>query len=412
MLWQTQGIDTMIRQAIRKGVAVALVVAGLCSTATDRAWSDTTASDAESLRAVTLLFRHSIVSPKFTAPKLKAEWPMGLRQLTALGIREMYDTGQDLRRKYVDDLGFVSGSYKPSEIYVRGSNTDRSLQSAQLLMLGLFPLGTGPDRAAYGKSLEPAPAAGLAFNPVPVHSVALADDWVLRPYTGKANCKRYKKFVKALPKTKLYREQGEKYRDLLRRASSATGMYENEDPNKILYSINEINEVLGASVQHNFPVPPEISDQDLRMIAELSDWNYHHQFLGKGVGKLMGGGFLSELVGNFTAVAKGDPRGRKFSLYAGHQRTVLGVEAALGIETARTTSPLFGGRVPPPATYYAFELHEPTKGAFAVRLRFNAKDGEQVVPIPGCKGQICAFDDFVGMASEMVPENWREACKG
>ncbi len=401
----------MNSRALRKGVTVALVVVGLCGVTHGQAWSES-AEDADSLRAVTLLFRHSIVSPKYTAPKVKAEWPMGLRQLTALGIREMYDTGQALRRRYVDELGFISGSYQPSEIYVRGSNTDRSLQSAQLLMLGLFPLGTGPDPAVYDKSLEPAPAAGLAFNPVPVHSVALENDWVLRPYTSKTNCKRYKKFVKALPKTKVYREQGDTYRDLLRLASSATGMYENEDPNKILYSINEIYEVLAASVQHNFPIPPEISDQDLQKIGELSDWNYHNQFLGKGVGQLMGSGFLSELTDNFSALAEGDPRGRKFSLYAGHQRTVLGVEAALGIETARTEGPLFGGRVPPPATYYAFELHEPRKGRFAVRLAFNGKDGEQAIPIPGCGGQMCAFGDFAGMVSKMVPRNWREACKG
>jgi acid phosphatase len=402
----------MNRQAVQKGITSALVVVGLYGAATGQAWSGTAVNSEDSLRAVTLLFRHSIVSPKYIAPKVKAEWPMGLRQLTALGIREMYDTGQALRRKYVDELGLISGGYQPSEIYVRGSNTDRSLQSAQLLMLGLFPLGTGPDPALYDESLEPAPAAGLAFNPVPVHSVALEDDWVLRPYTGKANCKRYKSFVKALPNTKLYREQGDNYRDLLRLASSATGMYENENPNKILYSINEIYEVLAASLQHNFPIPPEISEQDLRMIGALSDWNYHNQFLGKGVGKLMGGGFLGELVGNFIAVAKGDPRGRKFSLYAGHQRTVLGVEAALGIETARTKGPLFSGRVPPPATYYAFELHEPAEGRFEVRLKFNAKGGEQVIPVPGCGGQMCAFDDFIRTTSEMVPKNWRELCQG
>ncbi len=402
----------MKARAIRKGISVFLLVVALCGAPTVQAQADTAAGDAKTLRGVTLLFRHSIVSPKYTAPKIKAEWPMGLRQLTALGIREMYDTGQELRRKYVHELGFISGGYLPSEIYVRGSNTDRSLQSAQLLMLGLFPLGTGPDPAIYDESLEPAPAAGLAFNPVPVHSVALEDDVVLRPYTGKANCKRYKKFVKALPKSKLYREQGEKYRDLLRLASSATGMYEGEDPNKILYSINEIYEVLAASVQHNFPIPPEISDKDLKMIGELSDWNYHNQFLGKGIGQLMGSGFLGELTDNFSALAEGNPRGRKFSLYAGHQRTVLGVEAALGIETARTQGPLFGGRVPPPATYYAFELQEPAKGRFAVRLTFNGKDGAEAIPIPGCDGQVCAFDQFAEMVSKMTPNNWREACKG
>ncbi len=399
------------KQEMRKAATVALIVLGICGAA-GPAWSGTQKTDADTLRAATLLFRHSIVSPKYIAPKAKAEWPMGLRQLTALGIIEMYQTGQALRRKYVDELGFISGSYMPREIYVRASNTDRSLQSAQLLMLGLFPLGTGPDPAVYDTSLEAAPAPGQAFNPVPVHSVALENDRVLRPYTGKANCKKYKKFVKSLPKTELYRKQGRKYKDLLNLASSATGMYEGEKASKILYSINEIYEVLSASVQHNFPIPPEISDQQLQMIKALSDWNYHNQFLGKDVGKLMGGGFLAELTANFTAETKEDPRARKFSLYAGHQRTVLGVEAALGIETARTKGPLFSGRVPPPATYYLFELHEPTKGSFEVRLKFNSHGEEQTISVPGCGGPACAFETFAKLAAEMVPSDWRAACKG
>ena len=97
---------------VRKVLLATLVIVGLCGPVPAVAAADN--NDADTLRAATLLFRHSVVSPKFTAPKSKTVWPMGLRQLTALGIREMYDTGQELRRTYVDQLGFISGSYRPS----------------------------------------------------------------------------------------------------------------------------------------------------------------------------------------------------------------------------------------------------------------------------------------------------------
>jgi hypothetical protein len=217
--------------------------------------------------------------------------------------------------------------------------------------------------------------------------------------------------VKQLPKTELYRKQGAKYRDLLRRASTATGMYEGKSDSKLLYAINEINEVLSANIQHKLPLPDGLSPEDLQTISDLSDWNYHHQFLGREVGSLMGGPFLDEALANFIAVAKADPSGRKFSLYAGHQRTVLGVEAALGIETSRTEGPLFRGRIPPPATHYAFELHELAKGRFGVRLVFSSKAGEKVIEIPGCGGAMCPFDHFAKRVVEIMPKDWSKACR-
>ena len=45
--------------------------------------------DMATLRAVSLLFRHGVISPKYNLPKAKAEWPMGFMQLTSIGMRDM-----------------------------------------------------------------------------------------------------------------------------------------------------------------------------------------------------------------------------------------------------------------------------------------------------------------------------------
>ncbi len=368
-------------------------------------------SDRDTLRAVTLLYRHSVISPKYTPPKVDVEWPMGPRQLTAVGMRDMYERGRALRKKYVEELGLISGTYHQSQIYVRASNTDRALQSAQLLMLGLYPLGVGPDPAVYDPSLEAAPAKTLAFTPVPIHSVALSNDAVLRPWTGQADCKRYKKFVKALPNTELYRTQGEKYQDFLTRITQITGMKEGQKPNEILYFVNEISEPLNAHLPHNLPLPEGLSKEDLAQLGELADWNYHHQFLGKKVGALTGGPFVGEALSNFTQVVDGAPEAKKLYLYSAHQRTILGVEAALGIETARTDGPLYAGRVPPLASHYAFELHELDEGDYAVRLKFVTGEGEKLIQIPGCDSEICSLRQFTEVIEAVVPTDWRRACK-
>ncbi len=248
----------MLQAARMALLAVAVVVATGAA-----ALAQTSANEQDSLRAAALLFRHSVISPKYTPPKVDTEWPMGFKQLTAIGMRDMYRRGQQLRRKYVDELGLISGTYHADEVYVRASNTDRALQSAQMLILGLFPLGTGPDPSIYDSGLSAAPAPELAFTAVPIHSVALENDSVLRPWTGKAECTKYRKYVKGLSKTALYRDQGQKYEDFLRRMSAITGVGEGKKLAKILYEVNEIYEPLSANVQHNLALPAGISDEDM-----------------------------------------------------------------------------------------------------------------------------------------------------
>jgi hypothetical protein len=386
---------------IAAAVVAATGVAALAQTSSDQQ---------DSLRAAALLFRHSVISPKYTPPKVDTEWPMGFKQLTAVGMRDMYQRGQELRRKYVDELGLISGTYQLDEVYVRASNADRSLQSAQMLVLGLFPLGTGPDPSIYDSNLTAAPSPELAFTPVPIHSVALENDSVLRPWTGKAKCTRYRKYVKGLSKTALYRDQSQKYEDFLLRMSAITGVGEGKKPVKILYEVNEIYEPLSANVQHNLALPEGITAEDMDLMRQLADWNYHYQFIGKQVGRITGGPFVGEVAGLFDRFVETGGGAPKLSIYSGHQRTILGLEAALGIETERTDGTLFKGRVPPLGSHYAFELHEIADGEYAVRLTFTSSEGSRPITIPGCDGEMCSLDSFMAVAREVVPRDWRQAC--
>lgn len=391
-------------------LALAIVVVAASGTA---ALAQTSADQKDSLRAAALLFRHSVISPKYTPPKVQTEWPMGFMQLTSVGIRDMYQRGQELRRRYVDELGLISETYHPDEVYVRASNTDRALQSAQMLVLGLFPLGTGPDPSIYDPSLTAAPAPELAFTAVPIHSVALEEDSVLRPWTGKANCTKYRKYVKGLSKTALYHDQGQKYADFLQRISAITGVAEGEPPAQILYEVNEIYEPLSANVQHNLALPEGISDEDMELMGALADWNYHYQFSGKQVGHITGGPFVGEIASVFYRFVETGGQGPKLWIYSGHQRTMLSLEAALGIETERTNgSALFEGRVPPLGSHYAFELHEVSEGEFAVRLVFDSGEESRPITIPGCDGEMCSLESFIAVAREIVPPDWRKACNG
>jgi len=367
-------------------------------------------NDKETLRAVSLLYRHGVISPKYAPPKNATEWPMGFSQLTAVGMRGMYDRGVEIRKRYVEELAFLKPKYHVKDLYVRASNTDRALQSAQMMLLGLYPLGQGPDPSLYNPEWKAAPQAELAFTPVPVHSVALENDAVMRPWTGKADCKRYREYVKKLGHTELYKKQGEMHEDFLRRVSSVMGVNEGEKIGKALFLINEVYEPLSSNLHHNLPLPEGISPEDMKLMGELADWNYHHQFLGPSVGRLTGGSFVGEVMNNFTQVVEGAATARRLYLYSGHQRTMLGLDAALGIETLRTSGPLFAGRVPSLGSHFAFELHELSEGDYSVRVKFVDENNETVITVPGCSSGMCSLQKFASVVSDSVPRNWRQEC--
>lgn len=366
--------------------------------------------ESKSLRAVSLLFRHSVISPKYKFPKVEADWPMGPRQLTSIGMRSLYLAGQRLRKKYVEELKLISPSYHVSEVFVRASNADRSLQTAQMLVLGLFPLGTGPDPAAYDPNLTAVPAPGKSYMPVPIHSVALENDKVLRPWTKVAGCVRYRNYVKKFPGSKLYKKVGNEHSAFLNRVASITGVNEGKKASEILYSINEISEPLQSMVRHNMPLPKGITTTDLEKIAALGDWNYHYQFFGKQVGRLTGGPFVKEILDNFSGYIQSAGKSRRFFLYSGHQRTVLGVDAALGLEQFRAKGKLFEGRVPPLGSHYAFELHEPTRGAYAVQVKFVSDGKEKVARVPGCDQDMCPIDRFRSAVADRISSDWKREC--
>ncbi len=74
-------------------------------------------------------------------------------QLTVRGAQELRALGEHLRRRYVGQLGFLPDSLgEPKEqppppqpiVYARATNIRRTQQSAQNLLLGLYPEGSLP----------------------------------------------------------------------------------------------------------------------------------------------------------------------------------------------------------------------------------------------------------------------------
>ncbi|KRY15540.1 Testicular acid phosphatase -like protein [Trichinella patagoniensis] len=106
-----------------------------------------------------VLYRHGERTPLSTYPNdpyKEDAWPNGFKQLTVEGCRQQYELGNFLRRKYSK---LLSKSYKSHEIYVRSTNTSRTLASAACNLAGLY------------RNFQP--------EPIPIHTVPEEEDFVL-----------------------------------------------------------------------------------------------------------------------------------------------------------------------------------------------------------------------------------------
>ena len=79
----------------------------------------------------------------------------------------MYETGEYLRTRYD---GYIGDDYKPKELYVISSDLDRTIMSAQLVMVGMFPTQNGTSWNPH-----------LPWQPIPIRTLPYHEDNVRNP---------------------------------------------------------------------------------------------------------------------------------------------------------------------------------------------------------------------------------------
>lgn len=92
-------------------------------------------------------------------------WPGGLGELTKLGTEQSYHLGEVLRHRYGD---FLPTEHSGSGLYVRSSDRNGTLMSAQMVLAGMFPRQSTND--------------SHQVNLIPVHTVSFEEDRVYTIY--------------------------------------------------------------------------------------------------------------------------------------------------------------------------------------------------------------------------------------
>ncbi|NP_001085664.2 lysosomal acid phosphatase L homeolog [Xenopus laevis] len=340
------------------------------------------------LRFVTLVYRHGDRSPVHGYPAdvhKESAWPQGYGQLTQVGMKQHWDLGQELRARY---KGFLNESYNRHEIYVRSTDVDRTLMSAEANLAGLYP-------PKGSQIFNP----NIPWQPVPVHTVPESEDQLLKfPLT---NCPAYVKLQEETRQSVDYINMTRDNKGFLEMVADNTGLSDCS-----LESVWSIYDTLFCEKTHNFSLPTWATTGVLAKLNKLKDFSFVFQF---GVhervkkARLQGGLLVDQILKNITAAADYATNGLKLIAYSAHDSTLGALQIALNV---------YNGKQAPYASCHIFELFEEASGDFTVQMYFRNESGKTPYPVslPGC-AHACPLEDFQSLLQPIVTQDWKKECQ-
>ena len=360
------------------------------------------------LRMVHLVYRHGIRAPEHFYPTDKfqeKDWRNGVGHLTQKGMTLEYELGKFLKYRYVRTK-FINSSYLHKEVYIRSSDKPRCLQSAQAQLAGLYP----PEGwQLWNKD--------IAWQPVPVHTVSVYDDPLLRPFT---NCPRISSkdpevgIWRGREVSEWYLKDVRKNQPLLDKIN-AIARYDKMVPKVTLNYDNLwwIQDCMRSEEAEGFlpldpPWPKEIRDP----MFVLADRIFGDRWKGDDeMARLTGGPILARMIDHmkrWTLIdgVKGDEGANKdlykFNLYSGHDQSIMAVACALNVSIP---IPLFASSI-------MIELYSSPTIGWYVEVNFRNDynyDNFTKLKLDGCDFQ-CPLDKFIELNKNRVSVDRRAEC--
>lgn len=316
------------------------------------------------------VIRHGDRTPATDMPSAPHEWPEGLGELTSLGMQQEYQLGTGMRSLYVDKYHLLPANYTNGTMYIRSTDYDRTLESAQSLLMGLYPPGTGPVMPDNG-----VPALPNASQPLPIHTVPQETDTLLIPYNTAAEYQQLlQQYVMNTPE---WQTKTQSLQPKFQAWSEATGLHITN-----LLELAVLGDILNVEQIHNVPVPAGLSAEDAQQIIDARQWSMVHATANINVAAAIGQNLLKAIVADLQ-MASQQKSALKYVLFSAHDSTLLA-------EMSLLNTPL--DEVPHYASDLNFLLFEEKPDTYVVKINFNG----QLIQIPGCN-TACPLNQFIAL---------------
>uniref|UniRef100_A0A914L4K8 Uncharacterized protein n=1 Tax=Meloidogyne incognita TaxID=6306 RepID=A0A914L4K8_MELIC len=373
-------------------------------------------SEEDKLLLVHTIWRHGDRAPITTYPtdpNGENRWPFGFGELTELGMRQQYSLGHLLRKRYILDNKFISERYTPKEIYIRSTDVNRTLASAQANLAGMFPMGVpGIDIPDLPKKWP------SRWTPIPIHTVPIYTDNI---GNLDAFCPRAEQLFTKIRTSPAYLNVKNENAKFFEYISEKTKM------NFTLESIGLLDDIIYIENLYNMTQPEWLTKEiqqriyNLTFIALDFYFGIEQQVYSPEMIRLRGGNLLGDVVKRIKlkleCLNKNDSKcswisNLKYFAYSAHDTTVAGFLCTLGDEES-----VAGTALPHYTASISIELWQTKKYGPAIKILYHPAFHQKYYPITGLtKGcpegkDLCPANIFTERSIKFIPININKECK-
>nr|XP_023016136.1 prostatic acid phosphatase-like [Leptinotarsa decemlineata] len=339
----------------------------------------------DELKAVVVIYRHgdrTPIQPYPTDPYKNASyWPVGFGQLTKKGKHRHLDLGKWLRNRYD---GFLPSIYSENDIFIRSTDVDRTLMSAEANLAGLYP--------PFGNQVWD---EVIKWQPIPVHTQPQQEDILL---AAKKPCPKYDRLLKQLFKSDYFRNISHQNHDLYAYLTRYSGQTVSD-----LKSIEYLYSTLLIETLNNYTLPSwaiKVFPIKLYPWASLS---FATETFTPELARLKTGPLFNHIVKFFKNRTAESTETPKFLVFSAHDTTIANVLNTMGA---------FEYHTPPFASTIMMEMRKRSNGRSYVNLFYKNTSEPRQITLKHCDFN-CDLVDFSTILKPIIInlEDWEIECK-
>ncbi|XP_055551425.1 prostatic acid phosphatase [Wyeomyia smithii] len=333
-----------------------------------------------------VLFRHgdrTPIEPYPTDPwKDPKHWTTGWGQLTNAGKQRHLELGRWLRNRY---RSLLQQTYSNNDIYVRSTDVDRTLMSAESNLAGLYPpVGTDVWDS------------GIQWQPIPIHTTPESLDEVL---AAKKACPAYDYALRKYKESEAFQQYNKSLEPIYQYITTHSGRrVDSPTAAQNIYSCLHIEEL------NNFTLPDWTKQVYPEPLRSISTRSFATKTNTPQLARLKTGPLVKEMLQRFKdKINKRLKPNRSVWIYSAHDTTVSNL---------LNTLLLFDLHNPPFAACVMLELRQSANSdePFVSIYYKNTTAEPQAMNIPNC-GTRCPLSRLFEVYSDILPDNWQRECQ-